>query len=68
MAQRGVGQRLQRLVQRAQLVGHREVALGVIEPLVQQPQLVAQPVEPLEHCVELPVLEGLPVSHAAIVR
>ena len=41
-----------------------EIALGVIEPLVQRPQLVAQAVEAFEHRVQLPVVERLSVSHA----
>ena len=57
-----VGECLQRFVQRAQLVREGEVALGVVEPLVQDSQLVAQAVEPLQHRVQLPVVE---VSHAS---
>jgi hypothetical protein len=56
LAQRSIGKGLQRLVQRAQLVGEGEIALGVVEPLVQQSQLVSQSVEPLEHRIQLPVV------------
>jgi hypothetical protein len=64
----GIGERLQRFVQRAQLVCEGEEALGVVEPAVEELELGAQAVEPLEHGVELPVVEGLAVSHGAIVR
>jgi hypothetical protein len=40
----------------------------VVEPAVEELELGAQAVEPLEHGVELPVVEGLAVSHGAIVR
>jgi hypothetical protein len=36
----------------------------MVEALVQQPQLVSQAVEPLEHRVELPIVERFSVGHA----
>lgn len=44
------------------------MALRVVESAVQQLELGAQAVQPLEHGVELPVVEGPSVSHAPIVR
>jgi hypothetical protein len=40
----------------------------VVETLVQPLQFLAQAVEPLEHGVELAVVERLSVCHASIVR
>ena len=68
LAEGGVRERLQRLVQRAQLVRRARGSPRCGRGAVQLLQLGARAVEPLEHRVELPVVERLPVSHAAIVR
>ena len=49
-------------------MGEGEEALGVVEPAVQLLKLGAEAVQPLEHGVELAVVEGPAVSHRAIVR
>ena len=63
-----IRERLERLVQRAQLVGEREEAFRVVKPAVQRLQLVPQRVQALEDRVELPVVEDLSFGHASIVR
>ena len=53
--ERGVGERLQRLVQGRELAGDPRQALGAVEPAVEVVYLVTEPVEALEQCVELAV-------------
>ena len=55
LAERGVGERLQRLVQRAELVDDRREVLARVEPAVEGPQLGVQRVQSLEQRVELAV-------------
>ena len=68
LAKCGIRERLERLVQRAQLVGELQEPFRVIEPPVQRLELGAEGVEPLEHCVELAVVEALAFRHGSIVR
>ncbi len=65
LAERRVGERLQRLVQRRELAGDAEEVLVVVEALVRLRELVGDPVEPLEDQVEAPV--GEVVLHPLIV-
>ena len=61
-AERRVGERLQRLVETAEL-GDDPLQLVVrVEPAVEGVHLVAEPVEPLENRVELSVVEVLAVG------
>jgi hypothetical protein len=57
MADGGVGQGLEGLVQRRELARDPEQVLVGVEPLVERVHLVAEPVEPLEDGVELAVSE-----------
>src|SRR5690348_2587906 len=65
LAEGGVRERLQRLVQRRELAGQADEVLVVVEPLVRLRELVPDPVEPLEDQVEAPVGEVL--LHSLIV-
>jgi len=65
LAERRVGERLQRFVQRRQLAGEAEEVLVVVQLLVRLSELVGDAVEPLEDQVEAPV--GKVVLHALIV-
>jgi Glucose/sorbosone dehydrogenases len=56
-AERRVGQRLQRLVERSELARQAHEVVVVVEPLVHPGQLVADPVEPLEQDVEATIRE-----------
>ena len=55
MAERGVRERLERLVQRAQLVRDPQHPVAVIEPAVERLELACDPIEALEQRIELPV-------------
>src|SRR5438309_313743 len=66
LAERGVGQRLQRLVERRELARQSQELLVVVEPLADLRELVADPVEPLEEHVESPVGE-VGALHAVIL-
>src|SRR5919202_138175 len=59
VAEGGVGQRLERLVQRRELAGDPAQVLARVELAVQRPQLVGEAVEALEQGVELAVGELL---------
>lgn len=61
-----IGERLQVLVQRLQLIRHPLGAVGRIEPLVERAQLRGDPVEAVKDCVELPIVEGFPLVHALL--
>ena len=65
LAEGGVGERLQRLVQCRELAGQAEEVLVVVETLVRLRELVADAVELLEDQVEAPV--GEVVLHVLIV-
>src|SRR5438552_2278473 len=65
LAEGGIRERLQRLVQRRELPGEAEEVLVVVEALVRLRELVPDPVEPLEDQVEAPVGEAL--LHALIL-
>ena len=56
-AERRVGERLQRLVQVRELGGDPQQRLLRVEATVERAQLVADPVEPFEQGVELPVVQ-----------
>ena len=62
LPQRGVRKGLERLVQVDQLVRDPREPVLVVEPPVQLVHLVAEPVEPLEDGVELPVVEVVAVG------
>jgi len=62
LPQRGIGEGLEGLVQVDELVRDPREPLLVVEPPVQRVDLVAEPVEPLENGVELPVVEMLAVG------
>src|SRR5689334_7009528 len=64
LAEGGVRDRLQRLVQAPQLVRDSSEALGVVEPPVVHVDLLDQLVQALQHGVELAVVEWLPLGHA----
>ena len=55
LPERGVGERVQRLVQAAQLARQQLEALAELGLAVQPGELVGDPVEPLEHGLELAV-------------
>ncbi len=59
VAERRVGERLERVVQRRQLVRDPLEPIRGVEPPVESVHLVAEPVEALEDGVELPVIEVL---------
>src|SRR5436190_10491274 len=61
LAERGIGQCLQRLVERCELAGQLEEVLVVVGPAVQLRELVADPVEPLEEDVEAAVRDVLAI-------
>jgi len=68
LPQRGVSKGLEGLVQVDELVRDPGEPVLVVEAPVQRVDLVAEPVEPLEDGVELPVVERLPVgSHTPIL-
>ena len=62
LPQRGVRKGLERLVQVDQLMRDPRKPVLVVEPAVQCVHLVAEPVEPLEDGVELPVVEVVAVG------
>src|SRR5829696_7831991 len=68
LAERGVGERVQRLVQVPQLPCQQLEALRVLRVPVQAGELVADPVEPLEHRLELPVGHLLCVHRQNLAR
>ena len=57
LAEGGVRQRLKRLVQGGQLAGDPDQLILAVEVAVQRLHLGDQPVQALEHCLELPVGE-----------
>jgi len=59
LAESRVSERLQRLVQTAQLVNQGREALAGVEAAVERPQLGVQPVEPLQQRVQLTVADLL---------
>ena len=59
LAERGVRERLKRLVQRRQLVRDANEALGRLKAAVERVHLVAEPVEALENRVELTIVQLL---------
>src|SRR5207248_1565863 len=63
LAERGIRDRLQRLVQAPQLVRQAGEALGMVEAPVEHVDLVDQLVQALEHRVELTVIEGIALGH-----
>src|SRR5579885_3411507 len=65
LAERGVGERLERLVEGGELAREAQEVLVVLEPLVRLRELVRNPVEPLQDQVEAAVREI--VLHALIV-
>src|SRR5579884_3822655 len=65
LAERGVGERLERLVEGGELAREAQEVLIVLEPLVRLRELVRDPVEPLQDQVEATVREI--VLHALIV-
>ena len=62
LAERGVRERLKRLVQARELGADPQERVVLIQPAVEAVYFVAEPVEPLEQRVELPVVEMLPVG------
>ena len=63
MAEGGVGERLQRLVERSELVRDADEALGGFEPSIERVNLVAEAIEPLEDGVELAIVQMLALRH-----
>jgi hypothetical protein len=63
LAKGGVRERLQRLVERGELVRDADEPFRRLEASVQRMDLVAEPVEPLEDGVELAVVQVLAFSH-----
>jgi hypothetical protein len=63
LAQRRVGERLKRLVQRRELVRNPQEAFCGVHAAVERMHLVAEAVEALEHGIELSVVEVLTFSH-----
>jgi hypothetical protein len=63
LAEGGVRERLERLVQRCELVRDPDEALSGLEAPVERVDLVAKAVEALENGVELTVVEILPLRH-----
>jgi hypothetical protein len=61
--ERGVGQRLQGLVEGRKLARDPLELVVRVEAPVERVHLVAEAVEPLEDCIELPVVEVLTLSH-----
>jgi hypothetical protein len=57
VSERRVRERLKRLVQARELGGDAEQGLLRVEPAVQRPKLVADPVQSAEERVELPVFQ-----------
>src|SRR5262245_22196129 len=72
LAEGGVGERLQRLVQVAQLVGDHGQLLAALLAAVEARELLDEPVEPLEQRLELAVGDVRPLhgyeSRSSIVR
>src|SRR5215218_4862932 len=66
LAEGGVGERLQRFVERGELAGDAEELLARVHPARERVHLVAQPIEPLQERVELAVGYFLPL-HAFIL-
>ena len=62
LPQRGVSKGLEGLVQVDELMRDPRESVLVVEPTVQRVNLVAEPVEPLENGVELPVVEEVAVG------
>jgi hypothetical protein len=60
VAEGRVGERLERLVQRPQLVRDAQEPVRVVEPAVENVKLGGDAIETLEHRVELAIVEGLP--------
>ena len=58
--ERGVRERLERVVQGRQFADDGRVALACVESAIERPQLVAEAVEPLEQGVQLAITELLP--------
>src|SRR5581483_1574314 len=67
LTERGVGERLQRLAQRPELVDERRDVVARVQPPVQSPQLVRERIEPLEQRVELPVADFFLLHRGSMV-
>src|SRR5581483_3301439 len=67
LAERGVGEGLQRLAQRSELVDERRDVVARVQPPVQPAQLVRERVEPLEQRVELPVADFFLLHRGSMV-
>ncbi len=62
LSQRRIGEGLEGLVQVDELMRDPREPVLVVEPPVQRVDLVAEPVEPFENGVELPVIELIAVG------
>jgi hypothetical protein len=66
LAERGIGEGLQRLVQRRELSGDAQQVLARVEVAVEGVHLLAETVEALEQRVELPVSDFLAIHRVIL--